>query len=121
MANKPVRWGGLYKRRYGANTPRGTKCMRWELFKNGRCRNHGGLCTGPKTEETKRRVTLNWNRKSAEKHSQIYRKRPTFPSTVSQLSRIYLGFLSSSWVQKTPHNRAALPSWAQIRIPIWDF
>jgi hypothetical protein len=35
MANKPMRWGGLHKRRCGAKTRRGTKCMRRELFKNG--------------------------------------------------------------------------------------
>jgi hypothetical protein len=62
-----MRWGGLYKRRCGAKTRKGTPCQRRELFKNGRCRNHGGLCTGPKTEEGKRRVTLNlpWKRKAA--------------------------------------------------------
>jgi hypothetical protein len=28
-----------------------SRAMRRELFPNGRCRNHGGLCTGPKTPE----------------------------------------------------------------------
>jgi hypothetical protein len=55
MSNNKMRWGGLYKRRCGAKTRRGTKCMRRELFKNGRCRNHAGLSTGPKTPEGKRR------------------------------------------------------------------
>src|SRR6516165_332088 len=47
------------KRRCGAKTRKGTPCLRRELFKNGRCRNHGGLCCGPRTEEGKRRFTMN--------------------------------------------------------------
>ncbi len=39
----------------GARTRRGTACQA-KALKNGRCRNHGGLCTGPKTAEGKERV-----------------------------------------------------------------
>jgi len=51
------------KMRCGAKTRKGTPCMRRELFASGRCRNHGGLCTGPKTEEGKRRSMMNLQRK----------------------------------------------------------
>jgi hypothetical protein len=44
------------KKRSGAKTRDGTPCMRRELFKSGRCRNHGGLCTEPKTPQGKRRA-----------------------------------------------------------------
>ncbi|MFC4271830.1 HGGxSTG domain-containing protein [Sneathiella chungangensis] len=38
----------------GAKTRQGTPC-RAKALKNGRCRNHGGLSTGPKTLEGKER------------------------------------------------------------------
>src|SRR6516165_10322146 len=49
------RWGGGNKPRCGANTRSGKACLRRELFKSGRCRNHGGMSTGPKTAEGHRR------------------------------------------------------------------
>lgn len=33
----------------GAKTRAGTPCKRLDLFKSGRCRLHGGLSTGPKS------------------------------------------------------------------------
>ena len=36
-------WQRKEKKRCGAMTRKGTPCMRRELFKNGKCRNHGGL------------------------------------------------------------------------------
>jgi hypothetical protein len=41
--------------RCGAQTRAGSLCRRLAL-KNGRCRNHGGLSTGPKTEAGKARI-----------------------------------------------------------------
>jgi hypothetical protein len=41
-----------------ARTRRGTPCKRVAL-KNGRCPNHGGLSTGPKTAEGRRRALAN--------------------------------------------------------------
>jgi hypothetical protein len=39
----------------GARTRRGTACMRKALA-NGRCPNHGGKSTGPRTAEGKARI-----------------------------------------------------------------
>jgi hypothetical protein len=41
-----------------ATTRKGLKCKRRAVVDNAKCPNHGGLSTGPKTEEGKRRVTL---------------------------------------------------------------
>jgi len=50
----------LIARRYcGARTRKGTPCKRLDIYDNGRCHLHGGLSTGPKTEEGKRRAALN--------------------------------------------------------------
>ena len=43
----------------GAKTRKGTPCRRVDIYNGGRCRLHGGLSTGPKTEEGKRRSALN--------------------------------------------------------------
>lgn len=39
----------------GAKNRRGLPCQCKELYRNGRCRFHGGLSTGPKTIDGKRR------------------------------------------------------------------
>lgn len=46
----------------GAKTRSGTPCQRKDLLNGGRCRLHGGLSTGPKTLEGKRRSALNTGR-----------------------------------------------------------
>lgn len=43
----------------GAKTRKGTPCKRKDLYACGRCRLHGGLSTGPKTMEGKKRSSLN--------------------------------------------------------------
>ena len=43
----------------GARTRAGTPCKRKDLYINGRCKLHGGLSTGPTTEEGKRRSLMN--------------------------------------------------------------
>jgi len=42
----------------GAKTRKGKPCQRKALVR-GKCCIHGGLSTGPKTEEGKKRVTMN--------------------------------------------------------------
>jgi hypothetical protein len=42
-----------------AKIPSRSPCQSTNLFKNGRCRLHGGLSTGPKTLEGKKRSALN--------------------------------------------------------------
>ncbi len=44
--------------RCGAKTRRGTSCQR-KALRNGRCRNHGGMSTGPRTPEGRRRALAN--------------------------------------------------------------
>lgn len=43
----------------GAKTRAGTPCKRRNLCDNGRCKLHGGMSTGPKTEKGKQRSALN--------------------------------------------------------------
>ena len=45
----------LSDHRCGARTRKGTPCQR-RTYPNGRCRNHGGLCTGPKTTAGRSRI-----------------------------------------------------------------
>jgi hypothetical protein len=45
--------------RCGAKTRKGTPCRCTWTYANGRCRFHGGLSTGPKTEEGRRRALRN--------------------------------------------------------------
>jgi hypothetical protein len=42
-----------------AKTRKGTPCRNTRLFKNGRCKLHGGLSTGPKTLEGRLKVLSN--------------------------------------------------------------
>jgi len=50
----------------GAKTKAGTPCKQKGIFSNGRCKLHGGLSTGPTTEEGKRKVALNgWKKKQS--------------------------------------------------------
>ena len=51
--------------RCGARTRRGTACLRRALD-NGRCRNHGGLSTGPKTAAGRQRISEAQRRRWAE-------------------------------------------------------
>lgn len=43
----------------GARTRAGTPCKRTDIYESGRCRFHGGLSTGPRTVEGKRRAARN--------------------------------------------------------------
>ncbi len=43
----------------GARTRAGTPCKQIGIFANGRCKFHGGLSTGPRTEEGRRRARAN--------------------------------------------------------------
>lgn len=43
----------------GAKTRKGTPCKRKDLYRNGRCRLHGGLSTGPVTDEGKKKAAQN--------------------------------------------------------------
>ena len=49
----------------GAKTRGGTPCKLTSIYKNGRCKFHGGLSTGPKTTEGKKQSAMNgFKRKS---------------------------------------------------------
>jgi hypothetical protein len=41
----------------GAKTRKGTPCQRHLLLKGGKCPNHGGMSTGPKTPEGRAKST----------------------------------------------------------------
>lgn len=43
----------------GARTRAGTPCKSRALYRSGRCKNHGGLSTGPKSAEGKARAAIN--------------------------------------------------------------
>lgn len=43
----------------GAKARAGTPCKLTSIYDNGRCKFHGGLSTGPTTQEGKRRSALN--------------------------------------------------------------
>jgi hypothetical protein len=43
----------------GAKTRKGTPCKRRDLYRSGRCKFHGGMSTGPTSEEGKRRSAMN--------------------------------------------------------------
>lgn len=45
--------------RFEANTRAGTPCKLRSIYDNGRCKFHGGLSTGPKTSEGKKRSAMN--------------------------------------------------------------
>ena len=47
----------LRNRRCGAKTRAGTPCKRKGLGRGGRCPNHGGMSTGPRTEAGRRRIS----------------------------------------------------------------
>lgn len=49
----------LARRFCGAKTRAGTPCKQLGIYENGRCKLHGGLSTGPTTEEGKRKAALN--------------------------------------------------------------
>ena len=47
----------------GAQTRAGTPCQQKGIYRNGRCKLHGGLSTGPRTKRGKRRSSLNWKKR----------------------------------------------------------
>ena len=51
--------------RCGARTRRGTCCVR-KALENGRCPNHGGLSTGPRTKAGRKRIAAAQRRRWAE-------------------------------------------------------
>ena len=53
----------LYDLRCGAKTRAGTPCKRKDIYRSTRCRYHGGLSTGPRTEEGKKRSAANWKKR----------------------------------------------------------
>ncbi len=57
-ANHRARNTPIPSERCGATTRRQTSCM-CKALANGRCKLHGGLSTGPKTEQGKRNSTEN--------------------------------------------------------------
>ena len=46
----------------GAKTRTGAPCKNTRLYPSGRCKNHGGLSTGPKTEDGRARALANLGR-----------------------------------------------------------
>jgi hypothetical protein len=50
----------LHEREFcGARTRAGTPCKQRAIYHNGRCKFHGGLSTGPRTAEGKKRSAMN--------------------------------------------------------------
>lgn len=58
VSDTPIKGPGA-KKRCGARTRSGKPCRRADLFPSGRCRLHGGLSTGAKTEAGKAQALIN--------------------------------------------------------------
>jgi len=56
------------KKMCGAKTRQGAPCKNTRLYKNGRCKNHGGLSTGPRTAEGKARALANLKKRRVGGH-----------------------------------------------------
>lgn len=59
----------IVKKMCWAKTRQGTPCQNTRLYKNGRCKNHGGLSTGPRTLQGKARALANLKKPKAEKYA----------------------------------------------------
>lgn len=59
LARWPEYPPGLFGMACGAKTRAGTPCKQKAIFRNGRCKWHGGLATGPKTEAGKEQARIN--------------------------------------------------------------
>ena len=53
----------------GAKTRKGTPCKQKAIYSNSRCKFHGGLSTGARTVEGKKKVALNGFKKGWRKQS----------------------------------------------------
>ena len=51
--------------RCGARTRAGTPCKRRDIYLSGRCKLHGGLSTGPKTEAGKVKASRNGHKRTS--------------------------------------------------------
>ena len=60
-----VVWGDGWNGVCGAKTRKGTPCKCLALD-NGRCKYHGGMSTGPRTPEGKKRALMNLKQYSGE-------------------------------------------------------
>jgi hypothetical protein len=67
------------EQRCGARTRQGAPCRRKGLGKNGRCRNHGGASTGPKTDAGRARIAA-----AARKYWQAWRKKRAQTTSVTK-------------------------------------
>ena len=103
--------GWWQSRRCGAKTRKGGRCIA-QAMRNGRCRNHGGMCTGPNTEAGKRRRAVAtriwwamWDPKA--------RSRPRL-----QLGRSRRCDDFSRWSSPASSDRASCDDHARGRFPI---
>lgn len=55
----------------GARTRKGTPCKRTDLYASGRCKFHGGMSTGPTTEEGKRRSAENGKCRARQQDTEV--------------------------------------------------
>lgn len=69
----------LHDMRCGAKTRAGTPCRMKALYRNGRCKLHGGLSTGPKTEAGKARASQNWRGGQPGDEPLVRLRKPEFP------------------------------------------
>jgi hypothetical protein len=68
------------RNRCAARTRRGTSCLR-KALRNGRCPNHGGMSTGPKTVAGRARIAA----AQRERHARNRRKAQQSTRTMSRL------------------------------------
>jgi len=76
----------IFKKMCGAKTRQGTPCKNTRIYKNGRCKNHGGLSTGPRTEEGKAKALANL-KKTKKRMSFYISTKSCIKSFLSEINR----------------------------------
>ena len=93
-------WSG---ERCGAKTRRGTECQRPAYKRNGRCGLHGGMSTGARTAEGKKRISdanLKHGRYTNEKLEHTKKRSATDRRVRAELARIEEELFNKGFITK---------------------
>lgn len=61
----------------GARTRKGTPCLRKDIYRNGRCKLHGGWSTGPKSKKGRAQSAINGTKGGRPKKHNLDPVKPT--------------------------------------------